>query len=226
MASEASGRSGKPPRVVEAVQVSRGWKGGYQADYPCPKCKSPLASKDDTLLGTDTCPNCKAEFVFGSDVQTAYRVHKADVERKEQEKRLAAEQRKLAAQQRGQVSEADRQRLEEDEREYVERSKAEIREIDKERAESVAKRRRSLRGIEDFITTLTGLAVTGCLFLIVAGFIAFSANNVVIGTSFLASGVTGLISALLVYGLFRCLFAIHQLLTDISAKLDEDRKTG
>ena len=68
MASEASGRSGKPPRVVEAVQVSRGWKGGYQADYPCPKCKSPLASKDDTLLGTDTCPNCKAEFVFGSDV--------------------------------------------------------------------------------------------------------------------------------------------------------------
>ena len=95
MASEASGRSGKPPRVVEAVQVSRGWKGGYQADYPCPKCKSPLASKDDTLLGTDTCPNCKAEFVFGSDVQTAYRVHKADVERKEQEKRLAAEQRRL-----------------------------------------------------------------------------------------------------------------------------------
>ncbi len=116
MASEASGRSGKQPRVAEAVQVSRGWKGVYQADYPCPKCKSLLASKDDTLLGTDTCPNFKAEFVFGSDVQTAYSVHKADVERKEQEKRL-----------------------EEEEREYDERSKAEKRQLDKERAERVAK---------------------------------------------------------------------------------------
>ena len=226
MASEASGRSGKPPRVVEAVQVSRGWKGGYQADYPCPKCKSPLASKDDTLLGTDTCPNCKAEFVFGSDVQTAYRVHKADVERKEQEKRLAAEQRKLAAQQRGQVSEADRQRLEEEEREYVERSNAEKREIVKERAERVGKKRRSLRGIEDFVTILTSLAVSVCMFLVVVGFIAFTANNVVAGTTFLASGVTGLISALLVSSLFSCLFAIHQVLTDISAKLDEDRAKG
>ena len=226
MASEASGRSGKPPRVVEAVHVSRGWKGGYQADYPCPKCKSPLASKDDTLLGTDTCPNCKAEFVFGPDVQTAYRVHKADVERKEQEKRLAAEQRKLVAQQRGQASEAEQQRLEEEEREYVERSKAEKRQLDTERAERVGKKRRSLRGIEDLVTILTSLAVGVCMLLVVVGFSAFTANDFVAGTTFLASGVAGLISALLVSSLFSSLFAIHQLLTDISAKLDEDREKG
>ena len=64
------------------------------------------------------------------------------------------------------------------------------------------------------------------MLLVVVGFIAFTANNVVAGTTFLASGASGLISALLVYSLFSCLFAIHQLLTDISAKLDEDRDKG
>ena len=94
--------------------------------------------------------------------------------------------------------------------------------MDKERAERVGKKRRSLSNIEGFVTILTSLAVSVCMFLVVVGFIAFTANNVVAGTTFLASGVTGLISALLVSSLFSCLFAIHQVLTDISAKLDED----
>lgn len=222
MASDSAGKPGRP-LVVGSVEVSLNWLGAYQADYPCPRCKAPLTSRGETLMGTDSCPNCKTTVAFAPDVQTAYRLHKEEGERKGADKQRAAEQQNVAAQQRGQVSEADRQRLEEEEREFVERSKAEKRQIDKERAERVGKKRKSLRGIEDFVTILTSLSVAGCMFLVAVGFIAFSANNVVAGTTFLASGVTGLISALLVYGLFRCLFAIHQLLTDISAKLDEDR---
>ena len=222
MASEASSNSGKPSLVVETVQVSRGWKGAYQADYACPRCRSPLASKDDTLLGTDTCPTCKAAFIFGPDVQTAYRVHKADVERKEQEKRLAAEQRKLAAQQRGQASEAERQRLEEEEREYDERSKAERRAFEREREERVASKRRSLRGVQSGISALTWVSVIGSVFLIVTGFTAGASGDGMAATTLLVAGFTGFVSLLLVYGLFQSLFAIHQLLTDISGKLDRD----
>lgn len=75
MASDSSGKPGRP-LVVGSVEVSLNWLGAYQADYPCPSCKAPLTSQGETLMGTDSCPNCKTTVAFAPDVQTAYWLHR------------------------------------------------------------------------------------------------------------------------------------------------------
>ena len=136
-------------RVVEMVKASRNRKGAYQADYNCPACRAPLVSLDDTLLGTETCPNCNAAFVFGTAVQTEYRTHKAALERKEAEKQRVAEQRRLLAEEREIAAEAERQRLAEVERSIVRRKIAEKKAYDRERNVRISARRGECAGRRD-----------------------------------------------------------------------------
>ena len=229
MASEASGRFGKPPLVVEAVQVSRDRKGAYQGDYPCPRCRSPLASKDETLLGTDTCPNCKVEFMFGAEVQTAYRQHKVSLERKEAEKQMVAEGRKRVEAEKAQIAEAERQRMADEERAYVLKVRADSEAYERSRGKQLAIDRINVNNVEFWVGLLTILSSIGSIFLVILGLVNVSSDDPFrnrAGETEILSGFSALVSVLLVYGLFRCLFAIHQLLTDISAKLDEDRAKG
>ncbi len=211
-------------RVVEMVKASRNRKGAYQADYNCPACRAPLVSLDDTLLGTETCPNCNAAFVFGTAVQTEYRTHKAALERKEAEKQRVAEQRRLLAEEREIAAEAERQRLAEVERSIVRRKIAEKKAYDRERNVRISARRGSVRGVEIGVGIVNALALLGSIIWIVVGIAHLTSDNpfeAKAAEGVLAFGVASLVSLLLVWGLFRCLFAIHQLLTDISAKLDE-----
>jgi len=215
MASDPGKSSRKKPMVVERAEASRNWKGAYIANFNCPKCRSPLSSKDDSLLGPDTCPNCRAEFVFGEEVQGAYRLHLSAVERRQTEKRQLAEEKSRAAEiERQRIAQLDRvneqQRI--DEREDRDR---------KQRAEASALRA-NLKMIEAALGYLVAISLLGSLLLGAVG-IQRLADNDASGVLLLLTSVAGLVSLLLVHGLFRCLFAIHQLLTDISAKLDETR---
>ena len=225
MASDETKQPSKQ-RVVDAIKASKNWKGAYQADYNCPKCRSPLMSLDDTLLRAETCPNCNSAFVFGAGVQTDYRTHKAAIERKEAEKQRVAEQRKQLAEERNQAADVDRARQIDEERAYVQRSIAEKKVIDRERNQRISARRSSLSGVELGIGTVSAISFLGSLISVVVGITALTSDNPVAGMTLLLAGVISLVSLLLVYGLFRCLFAIHQLLTDISGKLDEDRAKG
>lgn len=76
------------------------------------------------------------------------------------------------------------------------------------------------------IETVSVFPFLGSLILGVVGMTVLTSDNPVTGMTLLLAGVISLVSLLIVYGLFRCLFAIHQLLTDISAKLDENRAKG
>ena len=228
MAADETKQPGKQ-RVVEMVKASRNWKGAYQADYNCPKCRSPLVSLDDTLLAIETCPNCDAAFIFGTAVQTEYRTHKATIERKEEEKRRVAEQRKVLAEEREKAAEAERQRFAEIERSQVKRKIAEKKAYDRERNERISARRGSVQGVEMGVGIVNALALLGSISWIVVGIANLSSQNpfeAKAAEGVLAFGVASLVSLLLVWGLFRCLFAIHQLLTDISAKLDEGSGKG
>ena len=73
------------------------------------------------------------------------------------------------------------------------------------------------------IGTVSAISFLGSPILVVVGMTALTSDNPEAGTKPLLSGVISLVSLLLVLGHFQCLFTIHQLLTDISAKLDEDR---
>lgn len=206
-------------RVVEMVKASRNRKGAYQADYNCPACRAPLVSLDDTLLGTETCPNCNAVFVFGTAVQTEYRTHKAALERKEAEKQRVAEQRRLLAEEREIAAEAERQRLAEVERSIVRRKIAENRDRDRR----IAARRTDVQGAEAAMRAVNAMALLGSVVWIVAGVIACWSTNPLqakASEGMVTVGIMGLVSLSMVWGLFRCLFAIHQLLSDISEKLD------
>jgi uncharacterized Zn finger protein (UPF0148 family) len=222
MAADETKQPGKQ-RVVEMVKASRTWRGAYQADYNCPKCRSPLVSLDDTLLATETCPNCSAAFIFGSAVQTEYRTHKATIERKEAEKQRVAEQRRQLAEEKEKAAEAERQRFAEIERSQVKRKIAENKAIHRERNQKISARRGNLNGVEMGIGTVSVLSFIGSLIMVVVGISGLTSDNEVAGMTLLLAGVVSLVSLLLVWGLFRCLFAIHQLLTDISGKLDEAR---
>lgn len=227
----SSGESKKPgkPSVVEMAKASRNWKGAYQAEYNCPRCRSPLVSLDDTLLGTETCPNCSTAFVFGQSVQAGYRTHKAAAEEKAAEKQRQAEERKRIAEERARIAEGEQRRLDQEQRDYVVRAQAEAKAFEREKAKKISARRSSIGGVEVGIVLLTGLALLGSILLICLGFANLSSDNpfqAKAAENLLASGVASLVSLLLVYGLFRCLFAIHQLLSDISAKLDGRQRDG
>ena len=218
MAADETKQPGRP-RVVEMVKASRNRKGAYQADYNCPACRAPLVSLDDTLLGTETCPNCNAAFVFGTAVQADYRTHKAALERKEAEKQRVAEQRRLLAEEREIAAEAERQRLAEVERSIVRRTIAENRDRDRR----IAARRTDVQGAEAAMRAVNAMALLGSVVWIVAGVIArWSTNPLQAKASegMVTVGIMSLVSLSMVWGLFRCLFAIHQLLSDISEKLD------
>ena len=218
MASDSGKPLDKKPRVVETAEASKNWKGAYVANFNCPKCRSPLSSQDDALLGSDTCPNCKAVFVFGAGVQTPYRAHRAALERKEAEKRQVAEEK-------AQATEEERQRLAEVQRSIVQRKIAEKKSYDRERNERVSARRTNLKWVEIGISTVNVLSLIGSVILIGLGIANLGSNNPFqerAAETLLTWGMASLVSLLLIWGLFRCLFAIHQLLTDISAKLDRD----
>lgn len=217
----SAGESKKPgkPIVVEIAKASRNWKGAYQAEYNCPRCRSPLVSLDDTLLGTETCPNCSTAFVFGQSVQAGYRTHKAAAEEKAAEKQRQAEERKRIAEERARIAEAEQ-------RDYDARAQAEKKAIDKERMRKIAARRSNVSGVEAWIKTVGTLSVVGSMIMVALGLSGLASRNEVAGLTLLISGLVSLISLLLVWGLFGCLFAIHQLLTDISAKLDDRQRDG
>ncbi|MEI8368711.1 MAG: hypothetical protein WCJ31_09775 [Planctomycetia bacterium] len=222
MASDSAGKPGRP-LVVESVEVSLNWLGAYQADYPCPRCKAPLTSQGETLMGTDSCPNCKTTVAFAPDVQTAYWLHKEEGERKGADKQRVAEQRRQLAEEKARNTDADRARQIEEERAFVQRSMAEKSVINRGRKQRISARRSSLGGVDLGIGIVSAISFLGSVNLVVAGIMS---DERLLGNILVAAGVSSFVSLLLVYGLFRCLFAIHQLLTDISAKLDEDRKTG
>lgn len=206
-------------RVVEMVKASRNRKGAYQADYNCPACRAPLVSLDDTLLGTETCPNCHAAFVFGPAVQAGYRAHKAAIERAESDAQRVAAQRELLTEAREQAAEAERQRLAEVERSLVKRKIAENRERD----QRIAARRTDVRGVEFGIAVVQAIALAGNLVLIIVGIFFLWSDNPLRASAAqraVALGCASLVSLLFVQGFFSCLFAIHQLLSDISEKLD------
>jgi len=215
MASDPAGKPGKP-LVVGSVEVSRNWKGAYQADFACPTCKAPLSSVGDALLETDTCPNCKATFAFAPDVQTAYRAHKQDVEVKAAEKQRAAEERK-------QKAAAERVRQDEEARVAANRAKAQRKADDQAWNEKVAAKRRSLKDVEFLIGTVTVLSFLGSFVMAGGGLLLFLSQGTEAGLAICIAGLVAFSSVLLVWGLFQCLYAIHQLLIDISAKLDRDR---
>ncbi|MEI8318687.1 MAG: hypothetical protein WCH79_12145 [Planctomycetia bacterium] len=219
MAADSSGKPGRP-LVVGSVEVSLNWLGAYQADYPCPRCKAPLTSQGETLMGTDSCPNCKTTVAFAPDVQTAYWLHKEEGERKGADKQQAAAQRRQLAEEKARSTDADRARQIEEERAFVQRSMAERKVIDRGRKQRISARRSSLGGVDLGIGIVNAISFLGSLILVVAGIMS---DDRLVGNVLVFAGVSSLMSLLLVYGLFRCLFAIHQLLADISAKLDEDR---
>lgn len=208
-------------RVVEMVKASKNWKGAYQADYNCPKCRAPLVSLDDTLLATETCPNCNAAFIFGPGVQAGYRIHEATVEEKAAEKRRQAGERKRIEDEKARAAEVARLQQAEEDREYDQRKTAEQKQYQLERSRKIAARRTNLKGVENGIGGLVALSFIGSLAIVFLGVVGLMAAPGIEGMTVIIGGVTSLVSLLLVYGLFRCLFAIHQLLTDISEKLDE-----
>lgn len=224
----SSGESKKPgkPIVVEIAKASRNWKGAYQAEYNCPRCRSPLVSLDDTLLGTETCPNCSTAFVFGQSVQAGYRTHKAAAEEKAAEKQRQAEDRKRVAEERARVAEAEQRRLDQEQRDYVVRAQAEAKAFEREKAKKISARRSSIGGVETGIGTLSVLSFIGGIIMVAVGVSALANDGSPAGMALFITGVVSLVSLLLVWGLFRCLFAIHQLLTDISAKLDGRQRDG
>ncbi len=217
MASDETKKTSKR-RVVEMVKASRNWKGAYQADYECPSCKAPLSSVGDTLLESDDCPNCKATFAFAPDVQTAYWSHKQDVELKAEEKRRAAEQRK-------QDAAAERERMEKESRGAANRAIAQRKADDHAQSAAVTAQRRSLKDVELFVGGVTLLSFLGSFGMAAIGFLMFSQGEK-LGLGICIAGVVAFSSVLLVWGLFNCLYAIHQTLADISAKLDEARAKG
>lgn len=219
-------------KIVVPASVAKFGKtllGGFNVDYPCPRCRQPLTTKNEAVLSGDHCPHCKTSFVFDAPIRQAVSQFLAEKQIAEQKKQVQEAEKQAA---REAAREAKRQAAARQEAEAAEQRALEgARELEQEqesRRSQEAMRRVRARDVGDAVGCLNvilfvgGAAVAFSLLASVLLLVNANAlnNGGAIGSNLFVVSVAGAVSLALTYVLFRILGAIHTTLVLILDRLD------